>query len=506
MADLTWYILIDWAQAGGTYLMGFAASGYGYAWAGDGYTFDFGYASNEANRCRSLSIDRGRADEFSPVEVGKCTFTLDNYDRRYDPWYTSSPLYPNVLPRRRVWVGVDYAGIYYPLFAGKIEDPEPSGRRGQERMDITAYDGLRDLNGAKGNAALQTDITTDVAIAAILTAVGWSAADRSLDTGIDTLGYWWLPDEDAHTAIRNLVASEHGMFFINRAGLARFQSRMTYLTAAAAGTLTEAKIVDVALNQPWQAIRNVINVNARPLVLGSLGVLWTLEDDTVHIASGEQAVIWATYKDANGNACAGGAVVSPVITTDYTGNSAPGGTGTDLTDYMVVTATIYGISAKLTVTNLSTHTMWITLLQVRGQPVTPTPSPVVMEDSTSQTTYGKRQLDLDVPWQQTIAQAQDIATALLAFYEDPHKSAAVVLEHYLPDILQYDIGDRIHTELATYNIDETMRLGRLGLETINDSMQALLCTMKLEPADNDAYWILGTAGNSEVGTTTRLVY
>jgi hypothetical protein len=99
-------------------------------WDNDSY-FD---GSSEAGRLLSISLSRGRDGQFSAggdgsaklqrMQTGQCTIKLDNYDRRFDPWYTSSPLYPNVQPGRgmRIRVKNGNTGSVYGVFLGKIDD------------------------------------------------------------------------------------------------------------------------------------------------------------------------------------------------------------------------------------------------------------------------------------------------------------------------------------------------------------------------------------------------
>src|SRR5512137_2514982 len=50
----------------------------------------------------------GSAADFEPVRVGTCSIVLDNTTRRYDPYNTASPLYPNVLPGRYVQIPIGW--------------------------------------------------------------------------------------------------------------------------------------------------------------------------------------------------------------------------------------------------------------------------------------------------------------------------------------------------------------------------------------------------------------
>jgi len=64
---------------------------------------------NEAENMVKYKIDRGRrrfvgraGGGFEPYKVGKLNLVLDNSDGRYNPWNTSSPLYGNLTPGKRM--------------------------------------------------------------------------------------------------------------------------------------------------------------------------------------------------------------------------------------------------------------------------------------------------------------------------------------------------------------------------------------------------------------------
>jgi hypothetical protein len=474
-----------------------------FDWDGDG-----SFAYDESARVTTLAIERGRDDEFSAFSAGKCTLTLENYDRRFDPWYTLSPIYGLVAPRRGVRVVATYGGTDYPLFKGKLEDIEPSGHLGNRMVSVTAYDGLRDLAAVEvPNVAIQTSIATDAAIGLALTAAGWAVGDRDLDAGNDTLGYWWATgDETAKAVCDNLAMSEYGAFFMAADGKATFVNRRNFNTAAASGTLDEDDLADVLLRQPWETIWNRITVRCQPITVGSVMTLWSLRDANVYIAPGDNVEVWAEYKDANGSSCAGSNVVGPVVTTDYTANTVAGGSGTDMTASMTVTAWIYATWTKLVIANTHATTgLYITLLQVRGKPISQTPTPIIAEDTASQATYGKRALPLDVPWQQSVAVATDLATTLKTFYKDPMTSVTVRLDNVLPASLAYELCDRTTLTIPEYTINQVMRVHALTIRT-GVTMQDVKAEVSFGPADTTTYWLLGEAGYSELGDTTRLGY
>ena len=77
--EVTWVLMVDWDANG---------------------IFD---GTNEADRLIDFRMMRGikhylsaSGTGFAPMRGGTATLTLDNYDRRYDPRCSSSPLYGNL--------------------------------------------------------------------------------------------------------------------------------------------------------------------------------------------------------------------------------------------------------------------------------------------------------------------------------------------------------------------------------------------------------------------------
>ena len=54
------------------------------------------------DRVRSVSITRGRSRELDRYQTGVANITFNNQDRAFDPFYTSSPYYPDIKPRRNL--------------------------------------------------------------------------------------------------------------------------------------------------------------------------------------------------------------------------------------------------------------------------------------------------------------------------------------------------------------------------------------------------------------------
>lgn len=69
---------------------------------------------------KSVSIRRGRDDDFDANFRTSATLVLNNHERKYDPFNSSSPYNGRLNPRRQVQIGALIGGNYYPLFRGLV--------------------------------------------------------------------------------------------------------------------------------------------------------------------------------------------------------------------------------------------------------------------------------------------------------------------------------------------------------------------------------------------------
>lgn len=116
----------------------------------------------------------------------------------------------------------------------------------------------------------------------------------------------------------------------------------------------------------------------------------------------------------------GTAMVTPVATTDYTGNSSPDGSGADRTSSLTVTAAAGSTSRRIIITNSHYDTVFITKLQLRGKGIYRyQAAPAIAVDNESIRKYGTSSIDIDMPYQQNINTAQSLARAVADIYSQP---------------------------------------------------------------------------------------
>jgi len=407
------------------------------------------------------------------------------------------------------------------LFRGVIQDIFPSGGLGERTVTIVAYDRLKTVEECQVSIALKTDTNDDIALA-VLDAIG---EDVNYDTAglTSSTTYFWPFDSKAGPLLRSIVDSELGALWADPSGYLKLYGRNNlHYSGQAVATewaLDEDSVVDMEVGQAWESLYNRVTVNAYPYSLGSLGEVWRLLE-VLEIAPGASYTTWAYFEDGDGNPAPASDVASPVATTDYTANSQAGGGGADMTSNLTVTATVYAEKAKLVLSNThATTPLFVTLLKVRGKPISVEKVAVVAEDATSQAAYGVRDVVVDTPWIQSVSKATDYANALLSFWKDPQAAIKLKVRHLLgtdPNMLggsillegvhewySRDLFNLVTLTAPSYGIDGVYYIGGLTWWT-GVSAEDLWLEMTLEPKDNRSFWELGVDGATELGTTTVL--
>ena len=195
---------------------------------------------------QSLSISRGRSDQFSSFRAGTCTIVLNNNDRRFDPINDASPYYDpatnksGVTPRRRVQI---VSGGNTALFTGRIADIDVQYDYDLSTVTITAVDDFTLL----ANAFTGADITPSVELSGArvsaildLPEVAYPALTRSIDTGVATLGNYQINENtNAATYLQRVAEAEQGLFFVKADGTLRFTDRVTSVFSSPVATFAD---------------------------------------------------------------------------------------------------------------------------------------------------------------------------------------------------------------------------------------------------------------------------
>lgn len=194
------------------------------------------------DRVRNITSARGRPSQFSAFPAGQLTLEFNNHDRAFDPLYTASPFYGNIVPRREVRVSFGEQRV----FTGWIEDWDldytPDGNSLVTAIAYDAFYILTNQNLAEFTPSVET---ADARINTILSrpGVNWPADLRNLETSTQNMGAYTVAAEtNALTYIQNVAAAEPGEVFVDKAGNIAFTNRQKYPTSENLVTLGEGGI------------------------------------------------------------------------------------------------------------------------------------------------------------------------------------------------------------------------------------------------------------------------
>lgn len=183
-----------------------------------------------------LQVTRGKNRDLDRYSAGELTVVLNNEDRAFDPLYTGSPFFGDIVPRRDVRLTVD--GVRQ--FTGVIDDwnlaYDPSG---QSKAALVASDDFTLLARQQVTFGTATPQLSGARVSAVLDmpSVAWTKA-RDIDTGSSTLGADVF-EGNALDYLNKVATSEAGDLFVGKSGELRFRGRLD-ATPTSSGLITFA--------------------------------------------------------------------------------------------------------------------------------------------------------------------------------------------------------------------------------------------------------------------------
>ena len=207
----------------------------------DNPTFGFGGTLfyDLTDRVKNVTISRGLSRELDRFTTGGASIEFVNHDRAFDPFYVSSPYYPDVKPRRPLRISTIVSGSTAVQFTGLIEDWNVNYTiDGDATASAICADGFILFGGQQLEEHTSDAELTGARIESVLdrTEVGWPAADRDIDAGNQILQADVVEQGREVLEYLQLVsASEPGLLFMSKENSVTFRDRNT---AAAVGTVT----------------------------------------------------------------------------------------------------------------------------------------------------------------------------------------------------------------------------------------------------------------------------
>jgi hypothetical protein len=185
---------------------------------------------------RSINIKRGRDILLDTYQAGSATVRIYDQNGRFNPQNTSSDLFGQLTPLRKLRISANYLGTSYYLFSGYTTTYTYTYDQAEQvsYVDITAVDGFRLFNLANittVTGAVNGDDTGE-RIGKILDTVAFPDSMRTFDTGNSLVQADPATTRTALNAIKNAEFSEQGAFYMDAEGQAVFKNRSNVVASA----------------------------------------------------------------------------------------------------------------------------------------------------------------------------------------------------------------------------------------------------------------------------------
>lgn len=353
-------------------------------------------------------------------------------------------------------VSVLFQDVWYVKFRGFITSITPmSGLHNEQSTAIGCADWLNEAaEQYLGSLETLSNIRSQDVVKAVLDRADQPPPYVDIDIG-DTLFVYAIDNAQAEstTILQELTrvnASEFGWAYLRGDGTFVFEGR-TKRRGMAENIFTFDTSHGVTVTWNRDALYNAVRATVYPRVLASEVQLFS-SSTFVRLAPNESAIVEAPYSDPNNPGSSIGAtnIQTPVAGTDYQMWADANGTGTDLTANLVVRFEPGGSTATFRLTNVGNQTGFVTMLKVRGTPVT-TYEPLIVreEDAVSIRKYRKKTVTLDMPYQGFTTYARTAAQQVLSVGGAVLPVARELSLYanyssvYMQQALEREIGDRI---------------------------------------------------------------
>lgn len=433
---------------------------------------------DESAYVRRISYERGLNFPEGGISKAMFNFELSNHDGRFLPDYMGgeSELFTALLPQRPVVIN---AGFNVNGSPSKI--PQVVGlTRGNPMVSVLGrnvgfegYDFVDFLdNRYVDNTSMYTGLRTDQVIANILSNLGYTTSEYSLDTGINLIPFGIIPaGEKFANVINQLVKAEQGHIYQDELGVIQFANRDRWNTSPYDEVQRIIYTSDVleARTIGQHKIINTVEIDAEPRakepaqIIFGLGLPQELEE-------GENE-IFVDFEDP----------ILEITELTIGANGAIDETGTDYSSSVSVKTVDKFIStAKYTLINSSGQKIYLTQFDIKGRPARITREIFHRNvDSASLTAYDPQVLKIANDYIQSEAWAETLSNMILRDYADPSRQQELIIRA-LPEL---QLGDVISWQGRYWRI--------FDIETTLDSASGFIQRLKVIKTELTSYFRIG---------------
>lgn len=188
---------------------------------------------------QQIQVSRGKSRALDRYQAGNVNVTFNNRNRYFDPTFTASPFYGQIVPRRDIRISSNGTLVFVGTIDDWNLDYSPSG---DSTATCAAYDGFAFLAQQTLTSATNPVELSGSRVNRVLNDAGvaWPSAARTIDAGNETLqGDAVTAADNALTYLQTIESSEPGELFIGKDGNLVFQDRNRVFPSGSVPVLTD---------------------------------------------------------------------------------------------------------------------------------------------------------------------------------------------------------------------------------------------------------------------------
>ena len=426
---------------------------------------------------------------------------------------------------------VSYNGTTYYKFRGTLISVEPdTGLYRRRSVTCLAQDWIADAaNCLLRDMAVQNNKRSDQLVTTIVqTAHHRQPVATDFNVGQSTFAISLDNVRDESTtglrALADVTMAEGGYLYVKgdttQGGTLKFEDRHARPKAASVATFNNT-MQDLEAIRSRDHIITRANVMVHPRKLDAVAttVLWELTpSETVPaLVPGETVAFTGLYRADSGRFArvGGDQIVTPVATTDYLGNAASDGSGSDLTASLSLVFASSGNSATFAFTNNhASSTIYLTKVQVRGRGIEDRFTVTVFaKDDDASNKFGERDISYDMIFEDRLEIAKGFADWIIDLHGGVRTVVSLTMlvgptteSATLTSVLAREPGDKITVTESMAGITSVPYfINGMRLEVRPGAGGPhILTSLVLAPASQQQFWILEDAVAGLLETSTVL--
>lgn len=178
---------------------------------------------------QNYQLVRGKSRELDRYQAGQASVSFENNERTFDPNFTDSPYYGQVVPKRKVRISNGTAVQFFGVIEDWNLEYDPGG---QSIATLQSFDDFSYLSGVEFAGTTFAAAETSDRINDILDDIDWPADRRDLAfTGAQLAEVTYDQGDEVIGALQITARSEPGDLFMSRDGDVKLVGRNAAFTS-----------------------------------------------------------------------------------------------------------------------------------------------------------------------------------------------------------------------------------------------------------------------------------